>query len=215
MVCAKNQGFHSKGTVMGYSTDFRGAFKCSKPLTAEQRAYLYQFQETRRMKRDAEVAETLPDPIRLAVGLPIGVDGCYFVGGAGFAGQGRDASIIEYNDQPTGQPGLWCQWQPDETGNYIGWAGSEKFYDYVEWLQYLVDHFLSKWGVTISGVIRWQGERQDDFGSIVVNDNVIERKRHVQYAPTHVEFLRQESCMYDANIDYLDKVEVPGQPVKK
>ena len=65
---------------MGYSTDFFGEFEVTPTLKPEHAAYLRKFTETRRMKRDAAKTAARPDPIREAVGLPVGVEGCYFVG---------------------------------------------------------------------------------------------------------------------------------------
>src|ERR1035441_427359 len=100
--------------IMGYSTDFTGAFKCEPTLRPEHSAFLKQFAGTRRMKRDPEQAIKLADPIREATGLPIGMDGGNFVGGEGLAGQDNDESILDYNSPPSTQPGLWCQWMPNE-----------------------------------------------------------------------------------------------------
>jgi len=102
-----------------------------------------------------------------------GVDGGYFVGGKGHAGQVHDASIIDYNGTPTGQPGLWCQWTVNEDGTRLEWDGGEKFYSYTEWLQYLINHFFSKWGVILNGEVEWQGEDATDVGKIVVTNNEV------------------------------------------
>ena len=122
---------------MGYTTDFEGHFNLDRALALEHKTYLEKFSNTRRMKRNAILAGRLPDPVRDAAGLGIGEEGGYFVGAKGFAGEDHDSkSIIEYNDPPAGQPGLWCQWVPaiDEEGEAtrIEWNGGEKFYDYVE-----------------------------------------------------------------------------------
>ena len=159
---------------MGYSTDFVGGFKFNKPLTAPQVAYLKKFNETRRVKRNPLTAERLGDPIREAVGLPVGDSGGYFTGGLGDFGQDHDGSILDGNSPPVGQPGLWCQWTPSDDGTVLSWDGGEKFYNYVEWLKYIIEHFLTPWGVTITGVVRWRGEEFSDTGSIVVTDNVVD-----------------------------------------
>lgn len=105
---------------MGYTTSFEGEFRLDKPLRPEHRAYLAAFAASRRMARDPAVAAKLPDPVREAVGLPVGPQGGYFVGTADQdGGQVRDDSIVAYNDPPAGQPGLWCQWTPDEDGTAI------------------------------------------------------------------------------------------------
>ena len=41
-----------------------------------------------------------------------------------------------------GQPGLWCGWSPGWVGNCLTHDGIEKFYQPVEWLRYLIQHFL-------------------------------------------------------------------------
>ncbi len=158
---------------MGYTTNFDGQFNLTKPLLPEHMAYLEKFNETRRMVRDARKAEALPDPVRQRVGLPIGKDGAYFVGGTGLAGQDRDSTILDYNQAPSGQPGLWCQWRPDSSGTAIVWDGGEKFYDYTEWLRYLIDSFLKPWGYVLNGEVTWQGEDSTDIGKIVVTDNAV------------------------------------------
>ena len=158
---------------MGYTTEFKGHFNLDKPLTREQAAYLRKFSNTRRMRRSAGAAEQLPDPTREAVGLPIGLEGEYFVGGGGLMGQEHDASIAEYNDPPRSQPGLWCHWTVTEDGQGIEWDGGEKFYCYTEWLEYLIAAFLKPWGLSLNGKVNWQGEEIGDIGTITVKDNIV------------------------------------------
>jgi hypothetical protein len=143
-------------------------------LKPEHAAYLKAFNRTRRMKRKVSVAEELPDPIRTAVGLPLGPEAAYFVGGQGWAGQERDASVVDYNNPPKGQPGLWCQWDPSEDGTAIIWDGAEKFYYYGEWLTYIIDHFLGPWGYVVNGEMTWQGEDEEDVGTIFVVNNAVD-----------------------------------------
>lgn len=158
---------------MGYTTDFSGKFKLNKPLSAARVAYLKAFAQTRRMKRNAALVEERPDPLRRKVGLPVGVDGGFFVGAGGMAGQEHSADVMEYNSPPRNQPGLWCQWVPTDDGRAIEWDGGEKFYDYVEWLEYLIENFLSPWGYKLNGRVRWWGEDSNDRGVVVVKDNEI------------------------------------------
>ncbi len=156
---------------MGYTTDFEGAFLLDQPLTKEQTAYLLKFSETRRMKRDPKIAGTLADPVREAVGLPVGEWGEYFVGGAGFMGHEKDASVVDQNQPPPSQPSLWCHWAPTPDGRAIQWNGLEKFYSYVEWLEYWIERFLVPWGRVLHGEVGWQGEEEGDRGVIRVEDN--------------------------------------------
>jgi hypothetical protein len=161
---------------MGYTTDFNGSFQVidlntgeDAVLSEEQSAYINKFSDTRRMSRVVAQTETLPDPIREAVGLPVGNEGGYFVGAGGFAGQDHSTDIISYNSPPSDQPGLWCQWVVSEADK-IEWDGSEKFYHYSEWLAYIVDHFLAPWGYGLSGTVEWQGEDRQDVGIITVRN---------------------------------------------
>lgn len=158
---------------MGYTTEFDGVFNLDEPLTEAQAKYLNKFSDTRRMKRDAAIAEKFSDDERLAVDLPIGKEAEFFVGSEGAYGQSHDKSILEYNDPPSTQPGLWCQWVPTSNLKGIEWNGGEKFYHYTEWLQYIITNFLVRWGRTLNGQVFWQGEEHTDVGRIDVRDNII------------------------------------------
>ena len=139
-----------------------------------------------------------------------GFEGEYFAKDDGNYGQIRDESVIDNNtpagqlgwDDPEwkdktfqeryaedkrrkaeglGQPGLWCQWIINED-NELVWDGNEKFYNYVEWLQYYITHFFEPWGVKLNGQITWNGEDYADLGKIIVTDNVIEVKEgYIEY----------------------------------
>ena len=158
---------------MGYTTDFTGSFKVTPDLTVKHLVYLRTFADTRRMKRNAATTATLPDPVRTAVDLPVGKEGGYFVGSGNNSGQDQTPDILNYNYPPTGQPGLWCQWVPSEDGSQIVWDEGEKFYEYTEWLRYLIEHFLAPWGYKLNGTVEWRGEEDDDRGRIVVKDNIV------------------------------------------
>lgn len=158
---------------MGYETGFEGRFDLDKPLEIAQAEYLFQLSQTRRMKRIAKIAEKDPDPVRKAVGLPIGDEAAYFVGGTGFKGQDRDHSIADYNEPPSVQPSLWLHWSPTEDREGIAWDNGSTFYNYIEWLEYIVEHFLEPWGYTLSGRVDWQGEDEEDKGFIQVIANKV------------------------------------------
>lgn len=132
------------------------------------------------------------------VGLPIGPEGAYVADGAGrsFIGDERtellhlappvkkrmtnslgvvtEYEVDCYNEPPEGQPGLWCQWVPNDKGTAIEWDGGEKFYGYEEWLKYIIEHFLEPWGRKISGEVHFKGEEPEDRGIIYVKDNKVE-----------------------------------------
>ena len=144
---------------MGYTTDFAGRFQLDKPLAPKVKKFLTMLNETRRMKRNVDEA--------------FGIDGEFFVFGTGEYGQGNDDNIVSFNNEPSTQPSLWCQWIPTEDGTGIEWDCGEKFYSYNDWLFYLIHKILAPNGYTLNGVVKWQGEEVGDVGKIVVIDNVI------------------------------------------
>lgn len=156
---------------MGYTTVFDGIFSLDKRLFDFQTLYLLEFSRTRRVKRNAAILENAPDLAREAVGLPVGIDGCYFVNEKWDLNS--ETSIVDYNRPPSGQPGLWCQWIPTADGGGIKWDGIEKFYNYVEWLQYMITNFLEPWDYLLNGEVEWQGESEGDRGWIIVENNLI------------------------------------------
>jgi uncharacterized protein (TIGR02996 family) len=165
---------------MGYSTDFEGQMIFDKPLTEVQARYIRQLSRTRRMKRDPEKTAKLEDPVRKAVGLPLGDESGYFVGTTEDFGQTRTDDIVNFNEPPKDQPGLWCQWTIGEDNMSLLWDGGEKFYSYVDWLNYLIRHFFNAWGVKLTGCITWQGEDEDDIGTIFCVDNRVVKLKETQ-----------------------------------
>lgn len=105
-----------------------------------------------------------------------GIQGEFYVDGGGHAGQNHESNIIDYNRPPRTQPGLWCQWTPNEDGTAIEWDGGEKFYSYVEWIKYLIEKILSPRGYVLNGEVNWYGEDRDDEGIICIVDNVVTTK---------------------------------------
>ena len=118
-----------------------------------------------------------------------------FSGGLNIEPQLTDEQVSEINDfsserhggnvSHSGFPGFYCQWviteykvkKPDgeqTTVQILEWDGGEKFYDYIDWLKYLIKHFFSKWNVLLNGEITWEGEDHDDRGKIVVTNNVVD-----------------------------------------
>lgn len=160
------------------------------------------FADTRRMTRNPTKVKEMKDSgkgntrcfeLLTLLNLPIGDKGDFYCG-SGMAGQDGghfnstiDNSVTEYNFAPgegrwgdtkpkatcVGQPSLWCQWNPSDDGTEIIWDGSEKFYNYTEWLEYLIATFLKPWGYKVNGMVEWRGEDSHDIGVIEVVDNVV------------------------------------------
>jgi len=63
-----------------------------------------------------------------------------------------------------------------EQKTVIIWDSGEKFYEYVDWIKYLIDKILKPRGYVVNGLVDWQGEEFDDRGKIIVFNNVVKVK---------------------------------------
>ena len=161
---------------------YEGAFVLDQPLEPKHQQYLQRFSENRRVTWVEEQVERVVDSLRVAVGLPIGPDGAYFVGKASVGRvsdslmDGTERFIKEYNRPAHGQPGLWCDWKPSEDGKRVVHNGAQKTLYSKEWLYYLIEHFLRPWGYSLSGQVRWERFEfeQEQRGTIAIGDNAIQ-----------------------------------------
>ncbi len=72
----------------------------------------------------------------------------------------------------------YFQWVPTKDGRGIEWDGGEKFYYYVDWLQYLIDYILTPRGYKLTGSVAYQGEEVGDCGVLVIEDEKVTRKKY-------------------------------------
>ena len=150
---------------MGYSTDFMGEVEIKPQPTEKIKNFVNELARTRRMKR------------RLPEGL-YGVEGEFCVtGGENHIGDGKDDTVMDHNSPPSTQPGLWLQWIIEEAGhdgNYVlRWDQGEKFYEYIEWMEYLIYKIFAPNGYVLNGEIDWRGEEFYDTGRISVKNNKV------------------------------------------
>lgn len=162
---------------MGYTTDFDGALAITPALKPEVAEYINRFSGTRRMKRNvADLTKVYGG--EHGFNGNYGIDGEFFAHEDGDCGQSDRTGVQDFNCRPSTQPGLWCQWVIRTTKNgeqYLEWDGNEKFYNYVEWLRYVIDNFIAPQGSVCNGEILWQGEDYDDRGRIRVVDNKVKK----------------------------------------
>lgn len=163
---------------MGYSTQFSGQFNITPTLELRHVHYLKQFADVRHVarrndKNSLDERQTFWDEDHQRKMLSIGkpeVECEFYVDGDP---DGDTSDVLDYDRPPKTQPGLWCQWAPTEDGKYLAWDGSEKFYNYVEWLRYICDNFLAPAGYLLNGVVKYQGEEIGDVGQIDVFNNKV------------------------------------------
>lgn len=191
---------------MGYDTRFEGHFLLSKKVGKEFYSYINAFNRTRHMYRDVSlIIENFPDWMERSYKGDLGLDGAYFICEDGK----RTPDVIDYNKSTYGVPNLWCQWRlfsdkekellsgdVEEAEAYLAWDGGEKFYDSLEWLEYLIKHFFSKEGITLTGAALSVGEEFGDSTYICAVDN--HTTTEYAYSPDagkHVErWIRQNAC---------------------
>lgn len=186
---------------MGYYTSFSGQLDILPAIEPHHRAYLEKYFDMPHYGYHEDKVATLPDPLREAVGLPVGTDGAFVLAvenpdehwttdgitleppkvGA------REGWLKNMWQPPTGVPNGWCHWQldPDESA-LRGPEDSAKFYGYHAWLRYLIQTFFHPWGYKLTGEIYWEGEERDDIGKFDVTDNVVtECRGRIDYVPEH------------------------------
>jgi len=118
---------------MGYTTDFLGHIDINPTLNEAEIAYLQAFGHSHRFDRPGGPYEVPANPYAEAQG-----------------DRGPSVPAEAYNRPAPGQPQLWCQWTPCWDGCCLAFDGTEKFYQPVRWLEYLIGHFLEP-GAAASG----------------------------------------------------------------
>ena len=152
---------------MGYTTTFTGHLNFNKKPNNALKKYINNFSKSRRMKRNANKIKKFDSNWKNnGFKGKLGKEGEYYIGK-------DENSVIDNNCQPSTQPSLWCDWIINDNDELI-WDGIEKFYNYKEWLEYLIANFFEGDGYILNGEIEFQGEYEEDHGFIVVKDNHVE-----------------------------------------
>ncbi len=179
---------------MGYSTDFSGHFKLNKKLGPKIHEFLDKFLSSRRMARK--------------LGDEFGVEGEFFAGDSYMDMTGIE-NRQDSNTPPRTQPSLNCGWEISEDGMNIQWDGGEKFYDYTQWILYIINKILKPNGYILNGVVSFEGEEPTDKGLISIKDNEIYLTKLIE-----IKHLTIDKVMkYDPSIrqyitDYMEPEKV-------
>lgn len=157
---------------MGYNTNFEGRIEIDPPLNNKEINYLIKFSQTRHMTR----------------GL-----GPYWVTDIPYQDSNKELDVKNCNIPPPSQPGLWCNFEPSFSGTALVWNEAEKTYGAVEWIQYIIDHFLKPGAITQvlapdhgifqhfqynhirNGEFIAQGEDPEDRWKLKVTNNVVKK----------------------------------------
>lgn len=160
---------------MGYDTNFSGELVMSRRLTEPEHEYLSAFLDTAHYARDTSKLEGIPDPLREAVGLPLGDQGCFFMGRdesvASYMIQYEDTLLEDYDyGPPVNLPDYGTDWY---LGGLMDGRDVLRHEDgksrglYTDWLAWLVENILTPWGISLNGEVTWDGDDEGDMGRIV------------------------------------------------
>ena len=149
---------------MGYHTDFNGQFELEfKDLgvQGEVTTLVNGLADTRRVARDNS---KLPEG-------DWGIEGEFYI-------VDDNLGVVDSSQPPRTQPELYLQWVIEERkGNFfLEWNGGEKFYEYIPWLEYLINSIFIPNKVILNGEVTWQGEDCSDIGLIQIKNNKINIK---------------------------------------
>ncbi len=159
---------------MGYVTYFEGSFKFNHPPSEYMIKYINSFSTSRRVKRDVELIKKIDgDWEKHSFKGKLGNEGEYYVKYDNYSWEEGDITVIDEDENPSNQPSFWCNWIINEKGE-LCWNGHTKFYDYVEWLEYLINNFFQVENLVLNGEVKFEGEEDKDKGKIVIIDNFIE-----------------------------------------
>ena len=162
---------------MGYTTWFKGVFKFNRLPSEYMRKYIKSFSTSRRVKRNNDlIKKEDPDWEKYCFKGDLGKEGEYYIKYENY-NYTMTQSILDFNEPPKTQPSLWCHWIINEDGD-LCWDEGEKFYNYIEWLRYLIDNFFIKENLILNGKVDFQGEYDDDKGTIEIENNLIKVIRY-------------------------------------
>jgi len=112
--------------------------------------------------------------------------------------------LNEYNPYVKGKkdsnkPQSYCQWVVDADKKHLSWDGQEKFYHYVEWLDYIIKKILKPKHYVLSGELIAEGENiESDVSKIVIKNNKL----------THAIFSKTEIAKYLGKQERNSKTEI-------
>ena len=185
---------------MGYTTWFEGGLTPNKPFKKEFINYINAFSEKWHEPRDVEIIKRSdPDWAKHCLDGNLGPYGMYYVGNF-------DEGVIDRSLAKSYTcPGYWCNWCINEETGVVEWNGGEKFYQYTDWLIYLIENFFEPAGYILNGEFIWIGEDSDDRGKIsVVNNKVSEFLGEIVYEDEREDPIKVLKKVSDK--DLLDEV---------
>jgi len=107
-------------------------------------------------------------------------------------------------DDDEDYPGYFCQWILSKDRMHLRWDLGEKFNDYAEWLQWIIDEICTPAGVLLTGRVEYQGDDVGDHGFLVIKDGQVERTQCPLVNDTFDELLAFRDFVLRS--DYADDI---------
>lgn len=163
---------------MGYNTIFQGQLTSDTVLDSEFLEWFESFRKTRHFVRKPKILQLTLEQ----AGIPLnnvtppfyhklGKGGKYFTMDehVEMLSGLMSAYTADYNNPPDDIPSLWCPWYYDNGFK----LHNGKAHEYIKWLEWFIKNVFCFVPIRLSGVIKWQGEKTDDSGVLLVLDNHI------------------------------------------
>jgi len=161
---------------MGYTTNFEGEFTFNKQVDKELEKYVNNFARTRHMLYNTEwIKKELPFWRAFTFDGNLGKNGCLIADENHVFDvwpNENEKWVKDVNDSGD-CPSLWANWKIEN--NTLVWNGAEKFYSYVEWLEFYITNFFEPNDLKLSGVVYFYGEDREDCGSIIIDENFVKQ----------------------------------------
>lgn len=179
-----------------YDTKFKGKFEFREPVEKDIVKIINGLSNTRRMVRDEDLLEEL-------TGEYFGIEGEFYVP----ENSDDETAVIDCNNPPSDQPGLWLNWEITEDGKYLQWNGAESFRFYLEWLDYLANNFFVTNNISLNGSVEYQGWDERDCGTIIIEDNQVKLKTDFIYTfGTGVHYEWYEPSLEESFNEMVDNI---------
>lgn len=165
---------------MGYSVNYYGSIDIEPPLDSELHERINAWLACHHAQYDVDkIYQVDPDAdLHTVDGNPVGENGWnwvkVFIDPHSPAYEPYLPAVIdERHSDP--MPSLWSDLILEHDykmgSAVLKWNGIEKSYEIPSWIEILIQNVLAPNGYVLNGVLSWEGDDNDDTGSIRVVDN--------------------------------------------
>ena len=164
---------------------YAGQIKVAEKMPIDIVNYINCFSAIRHVKRDnKKLKEIHPDWAEHVFDYRLGTQGEYYVpiNEPNEKDNYDDKSIVDFDNPPDTQPGLWCPWVLGGERTFEGlenaiiewgqWEQEMSGYEDFKWMKYMIDKFLKVKGYVCNGIISGIGENDTGHFIIAIENNI-------------------------------------------